>query len=302
MNTVALVDASLRRHDDSLPPPPLRASAVQTNPTVIPAQAGIHVGCVPNGYRIKSGMTRLVVGLLSLLAWAPIATAAPACLPMIGERMAFDVNWEFINGGSATLEYQSREGGGYRILTRARTNKFFDLFKKVRDTITADGICVDGKQQSTAFVLDQHENRYRAHKETRFLWRQNKVEYIQNGKTDSYPVPAGHLSVMDAFTRVRQLPLQPGSTVRVPVFDSRKRYQVEVTVADKTKRLRAPWGERVECIVVTPRLKTAGIFSSRGSITIWMTHDSRHIPIKLRAKIKIGHILAHLTDYKEPDS
>jgi len=228
------------------------------------------------------------------LAWAQTTT----CLPMIGERLVFDVNWEFINGGSATLEYQAREGGGYRMLTKARTNKFLDLFKKVRDTITADGVCVDGRQQSTLFTLDQHENRYRAHKESRFLWQQNKVAYSQNGKTDLYPVPAGNLSVMDAFTRVRQLPLALGSTVYIPVFDSRKLYQVEVTVGDTTKRLRAPWGEMVECIIVKPHLKTAGIFSSKGSITIWMTNDPHHIPIKMRAKIKIGHILAHLTDYR----
>ncbi|MDQ6965212.1 MAG: DUF3108 domain-containing protein [Mariprofundales bacterium] len=234
------------------------------------------------------------------LLWTSTAVATSPCLPMIGERLAFDIDWEFINGGSAVLEYQARAEGGYRILTTARTNRFLDLFKKVRDTITADGICINGRQQSTLFTLDQHENRYRAHKESRFLWRQNQVRYTQNGKSDLYPAPAGNLSVMDAFTRVRQLPLAPGSTVKIPVFDSRKLYQVEVTVGKKVQRLRAPWGAWVECIIVTPHLKTAGIFSSRGSITIWMTNDSRHIPIKMRAKIKIGHILAHLTAYREP--
>jgi len=243
----------------------------------------------------------LLMITVCLNGWNPTQAQAADCLTMIGERLVFDVNWEFINGGSASLEYQSLGNHRYRMLTHARTNSFFDLFKKVRDTITADGVCIDGKQQSTAFVLDQHENRYRAHKETLFLWQQNKVSYTQNDKTDVYPVPAGNLSVMDAFTRVRQLPLALGSIVHIPVFDSRKLYQVEVTVGDATKRLRAPWGGMVECIVVKPHLKTAGIFSSRGSITIWMTNDSRHIPIKMRAKIKIGHILAHLTDYKEPD-
>ncbi|MDX8409850.1 MAG: DUF3108 domain-containing protein [Mariprofundales bacterium] len=234
--------------------------------------------------------TSLLVGALQ--------AHAVSCIPFVGERLAFDVNWEFINGGSATLSYQAVGKDGYRIVTKARTNRVLDLFKKVRDTITAEAVCIDGKQQSVSFVLDQHENRYRGHKETRFRWREGEVDYRQNGKTDVYPVPAGHLSVMDAFTRVRQLVLTPGSTIRLPVFDSRKRYEIEVTVSDKTKLLRAPWGERVECLVVTPHLLTAGIFSSKGTITIWMTNDARHIPIKMRAKIRIGHILAHLTDYR----
>ncbi len=234
---------------------------------------------------------------MSLLLGGLQAHAA-SCIPFVGERMTFDVNWEFINGGSATVTYRTAGTDGYRIVTKARTNRLLDLLKKVRDTITAEAVCIDGKQQSVSFVLDQHENRYRAHKETRFRWREGLVDYRQNGKTDVYPVPAGHLSVMDAFTRVRQLPLTPGSTIHLPVFDSRKRYEVEVTVSDKTKRLKAPWGERVECLVVTPHLKTAGIFSSKGKITIWMTNDARHIPIRMRAKIRIGHIFAHLTAYQ----
>ncbi len=237
-------------------------------------------------------LTTLVVAGISPLH-------AAECPPPVGERLTFDVNWEFINGGSATLEYQKRTNG-YRVLIKARTNRFLDLFKKVRDTITADGVCVKGALQSTAFILDQHENRYRARKETRFLWRDNAVTYRQNDKTDRYRVPAGHLSVVDAFTRVRRLPLKLGAIIRIPVFDSRKRYEVEVTVADRTQRLRAPWGKKVECLMVTPHLKTAGIFSSKGTMTIWMTNDTRHIPIKMRAKIKIGHILAHLTDYQPP--
>jgi len=33
-------------------------------------------------------------------------------------------------------------------------------------------------------------------------------------------------------------------------------------------------------------------------MTLWMTDDARHIPIKLKAKIKFGHIYAHLTSYR----
>ncbi|MDQ6950738.1 MAG: DUF3108 domain-containing protein [Mariprofundales bacterium] len=238
------------------------------------------------------------VALLLLAGLSP--SYAATCMPFAGEQLTFAVNWEFINGGSAVISYRDGDTDGYRMITTARTNKLLDIFKKVRDIITSEAVCIKGQAQSVSFTLDQHERHYRAHKETKFRWREGKVDYTQNHKTDTYSVSAGHLSVMDAFTRVRQLPLTRGSTIRLPVFDSRKSYLVVVTVGKKTTRLKAPWGGVVECIAVTPHLKTAGIFSSRGTMTIWMTNDARHIPLKMRAKIRIGHIVAYLTDYTPP--
>ncbi|MDX8397387.1 MAG: DUF3108 domain-containing protein [Mariprofundaceae bacterium] len=228
------------------------------------------------------------------------AYAENNCMPYSGEQLTFNVGWEFINAGSATMTVSSPNSDTYNIHTAARTNKFLDLFKKVRDTIISEGRCIDGKMQSTRFDLEQHERSYHAKKETRFDWQNNKVFYTQNKKTDSYDVSAGHLNVMDAFFRVRNTKLKAGDTLTIAVFDSRKTYNVIVTVGKKTKMLKAPWGGHVECLSLEPVLQTAGLFSSKGKMKIWVTNDSRHIPIKLIAKIKIGHIVGTLIDYKEP--
>jgi len=238
--------------------------------------------------------------LCGLLLCYTHANAATHCLPFAGEQLTFNVGWEFINAGSAVMTVESPSDQTYRIHTQARTNKFLDIFKKVRDTITSTGQCIDGHMQSTAFNLEQHERSYHAKKMSVFDWQHNKVQYTQNNKTDDYDVPAGHLNVIDAFFKVRNMPLKAGDTIKIPVFDSREKYEVIVKVGKKTKLLRAPWGEYIKCISIEPILKTAGVFSSKGKIKIWVTPDSRHIPIKLIAKIKIGHIVGNLTAYKEP--
>jgi len=238
--------------------------------------------------------------LISLWLCISTAHAEHACLPFAGEKLTFKVGWEFINAGTATMTVSAPTDKAYKVHTFARTNKFLDMFKKVRDTIVSEGVCVDDKMQSTHFDLEQHERSYHAKKQTFFDWQHNKVLYTQNKKTDSYDVPAGHLNVIDAFFRVRNEKLTMGQTLSIPVFDSRKTYNVVVTVGKKKKMLRAPWGGHVECISLEPVLKTEGIFSSKGKLKIWVTNDSRHIPIKLIAKIKIGHIVGTLSDYKEP--
>jgi len=233
-----------------------------------------------------------------LLAQPALAMAEKApCMPYVGEQMNFSVGWEFINAGSASMNITG-DAAGWQIQTLARTNAFLDMFKKVRDTITAKGVCNAGRMQSTVFDIDQHERSYHASKKTRFLWKQNKVTFAQNGKTDTYDVPAGHLSVLDAFFAVRNLKLVAGKNLSIPVFDSRKRYEIVVQVSPKKKKMKAPWGGFVDCIEVEPKLKTAGIFSSTGEIKIWMTDDAQHIPLKMTAKIKIGHIVALLSDYR----
>jgi len=225
--------------------------------------------------------------------------AAPKPFPYHGEMMKFDVGWEFVNAGTATMHFSNNGDNGYRIDTDARTNKFMDMFKKVRDSITSEGVFIDDKAQSTLFVLEQHERDYHALKKTEFLWKENKVNYTHNDKTDSYDVPAGYLNVMDAFFLTRTLPVQEGEIIKIPVFDSRKRYKIVVSLIKKEK-LHAPWGEWVECLLIEPKLKSEGIFSSVGTMQVWITDDARRIPLKMTAKIKIGRIIARLTDYKAP--
>ena len=241
-------------------------------------------------------MKKYFLALLLLMAATPVY-AASSCLPYIGETLHFSVGWEFVNAGSATLTYSSMGENGYRVHTFAKTNKFLDIFKKVRDTIVSEGVCLDGKIQSTRFDLNQHENRYKSNKKTEFLWKENRVKYTHNNNTTFYDVPAGHLNVMDAFTHIRMLDLKPGAVIHVPVFDQKKTYHVVVNVSKKKAVLKMPSGEKVECLIIEPKLKTAGVFSSKGKIKIWMTNDSRHIPLKMTAKIKIGRIMARLTGY-----
>ena len=247
-------------------------------------------------YFATLGVIWLFTVWLPVTSHAATATKALPCMPYVGEQFSFDVGWEFINAGSATMNI-SAKNQGWQVKTFARTNKVLDVFKKVRDTITAEGLCVNGQMQSTVFDADLKERKYSAKKYVRFLWKKNQVSYTQHKNTELFDVPAGHLSVIDAFLAVRKLDLTPGQTLNIPVFDSRKRYEVIVNVMDKKKRLKTPWGEEVDCIVIKPKLKTEGIFASKGEMTIWMTDDKRHIPIKMRAKIKFGRVFAHLTGY-----
>ena len=249
--------------------------------------------CVP-----RVSARPLVLSVFLWLAAAGVASADEVmpCMPFAGERMLFNVGWEFINAGVADMRIEA-DAAGYRVISRGKSNKLLDLFHKVRDTIISAGVCRNGKLQSERFDVEQHEGHYQSSKQVRFLWQENAATHTQNGKTDRYAVPAGHLDAIDAFFRVRKAHLEPGMKLRIPIFDSRKKYDVLVEVKKRAK-LRAPWGKAINCLLIIPRLKTRGIFSSKGKVKIWLTDDARHIPLKVTARVKIGRIVAKLSQYQ----
>jgi len=241
---------------------------------------------------------RLIAVILSLCfsVTAEAKDAPTPCMPFAGEYMLFDAGWEFIRAGTADMRVETM-GNSYRITSHGNSNHLLDIFHKVRDRTISEGVCRKDKLQSTLFDIVQNEGRYHSKKQVHFLWEKNTVTHTQNSKTDSYNVSAGHLNAIDAFFAVRKMKLSPGTTVHVPIFDSRKQYMLEVSIL-KTQQLMAPWGKSVECLVVEPKLKTKGIFSSKGKVKVWMTNDARHIPLKMVAKVKIGHIVARLRRYE----
>ncbi|MDQ7005523.1 MAG: DUF3108 domain-containing protein [Ghiorsea sp.] len=243
-------------------------------------------------------MFKILFIMLGLLLSPQQAASATDCFPFIGEKYKFSVNWEFVNAGYAEIEVSKKGDSGYRIYNFARTNGFIDLFKRVRDTLISEGVCLNGEMQSTLFSTDQLERDYRAKKFVRYLYEEDKVEFTKNDKTTMFDVPKGHLNVIDAFYLTRMSPPSQAKPLSIPVFDSEKKYDVTVKLL-KHERIKAPWGKWVDCLVIQPELKTEGVFTSVGVIKIWLTNDARAIPLKITAKLKIGRIVVRLTEYSK---
>ncbi|MDX8382722.1 MAG: DUF3108 domain-containing protein, partial [Ghiorsea sp.] len=225
-------------------------------------------------------MSMIYMMLLALLLpiQAQAASTLP-CFPFVGEKMEYSVGWEFIHAGSAEINISRQGESGYKVHNFASTNGFFDIFKKVRDTLVSEGVCLGDAMQSTLFTTDQVEKKYTAKKHVEYVWQENKVKYNKNGKTTMFDVPAGHLNVLDAFYLTRIHPPTEDQPLSIPVFDAGEKYQVTVKLL-KRETLRAPWGKRVDCLVIQPELKTEGVFTSVGVIKIWLTDDERRIPLK----------------------
>ena len=105
------------------------------------------------------------------------------------------------------------------------------------------------------------------------------------------------LDLLSAFYFLRLQKLKEGQLVRFPVNDDGVNYWFDIVVG-KHEKLKTDCG-KVKTIKVEPKLLGPGKLISRpGEMTMWVTDDNKHIPLKLVAKTASGTVNAKLTNFK----
>ena len=209
------------------------------------------------------------------------------------EKLRFEVAWEFIVVGHASMDVAGIESVGgrpaYHIFTEARSTPFFDVFYKVRNTneswIDTESLC----SLKYAAVSDEKDSR----KVETELFDQINHTFLILGKDKSGTIPAWVQDVLSSLYYIRTKDLGVGQEY---VFDTQSgdtSWPLRVKVLKKEK-IRVPAG-RFDCFVVEPSIREgAGIFQAKGKLLVWLTADAKKIPVRMRSEIAVGSIDARL--------
>lgn len=211
-----------------------------------------------------------------------------------GEWFQYSIGYGIIDAGSATMEVQKfvevKGRPVYQIRTVATSNRVFDAFYPVRDTmfslIDAEGIF------SWRFEKHQHEGDYHRSQEIQF---EQTAGYALEGQ-DTILIPEYVQDVLSAFYFIRTQTLIVGDTLLLPNMTDKLSYEMQVIVHAK-ESISTPAGD-FDCIKVEPILLATGIFRNKGKIYVWLTDDRLHMPVLVRSKIIVGAIHAKLTAYR----
>jgi len=106
----------------------------------------------------------------------------------------------------------------------------------------------------------------------------------------------GMLDLISAFYFVRLQKLKEGQLVRFPVNDDGVNYWFDVVVG-KREKLKTECG-KVKTIRLEPKLFHGRFFSRPGEMTMWVSDDNKHVPLKLVAKTPSGTLNAKLLNFK----
>lgn len=212
----------------------------------------------------------------------------------VGEELFFDINYGFINAGSAQMrvldivEWAGRPC--YYIQTQAHSNSFFSSIFPVNDTVETivDAVGL----YSWHFEKRLREGSYASDRVYTFD-QLNNLAFYEN---DTLPAPKFVQDVLSSFYYVRTLDLKIGETVTVDNFSRGKHAPLEVKVLRK-ETVETKAGE-FDCIVVEPLLQAAGVFRHEGKLTVWLTDDKLKMPVQMKSKVLVGAISATLTDFK----
>ncbi len=221
----------------------------------------------------------------------------------VGEKLEFNIHYQFIDAGEATLEVQ--EGSlvmgrrTFNILSTAKSNSFIDVFFPVRDI---NGSMTDRDSlASITFHQNLHEGHYKVIRNTTIQYDAGKYEFTRYYKgqtqTSAGPITQPVHDILSAFYLTRTLALIPGGDYEFPVFSDGELYPLDVKVDPQIETIRVKAG-KFECLKVTPIVVGDTIFqASKGKMTIWMTNDARKMPVLIRSKAAIGAFDAELTRY-----
>lgn len=97
--------------------------------------------------------------------------------------------------------------------------------------------------------------------------------------------------IVSAIYFLRTQPLTPGQTFNIAISDSGRVYQVPATVVVEKKKMKSVLG-KVEVVRVDVELFGPGrpVEEGKGKMSIWVTNDERHVPLKARLSHEMGQL------------
>lgn len=212
--------------------------------------------------------------------------------PSAPEKLLFDIVWggwsfRWVHAGQATLELLPTAAPQIvQMRSLAWGNGFFQSFYPVRDTVIS-WIHTGGIYPlSFTKILNEGSYRFRGH--SIYDQARNRITLPDT----SFSIAPFTHDVLSAFYFIRSQPLKVGDSLHLAAVSGKKAYNLKV-ICHRRETIEVPAG-KFPCLVVEPILKGDGLFKAKGTLLIWMTDDSRHMPVKMQSKIPVGSIKAEL--------
>jgi len=222
----------------------------------------------------------------------------PSARPFhVGEQLTYDISWLYITAGTAVMAIGDAGTDGERPLVKLVTTtqsrpaitKFFPVDNRVESIMDPATLLPEH------LIFRRREGKKKEDIEYTFHQKEGTVTAVKGGTPETLEIPPGTQDVISCLYYARsELSLQPGSSLSLNVFHDKKNRKVEVRV-EEIETVNGPWGE-VETARVLVVMPFQGLFLNQGNIRVWFTNDDRRVPVRMKAKVVIGSIVADLVN------
>ncbi|MGC3978879.1 MAG: DUF3108 domain-containing protein [Paludibacteraceae bacterium] len=221
-----------------------------------------------------------------------------------GEKLTFKVTFSSgltgdVKGGEATMSVQNktvRIGGkeAYHATLTGGTTGIIEWFYQVENKYES---YIDIKSKSPLLYAQfVRENKYQK-KDTVHFDQSNNTAVYDGKKMD---IPANTQDFLSVFYYVRSLDmskLKKGDAFVVPFFSSDKVTNFKIIYNGvetiKTRKL-----GKISCYSFKPQVPTGKVFKDQYPATMWISADSKRLPVLVDAKMKVGRMKMELLEYQ----
>jgi hypothetical protein len=214
-----------------------------------------------------------------------------------GERLTFQAKWGFIPAGEAVLEIlpiETLDGvKSYHFVMTAKTYPYIDLFYKFRERIDA---YTDLEMTHSLHYEVKKEGKREKHVVVNFNWERQEAQYSNFGeKRNPISVMPGSFDPLSVFYAFRLHDLKENNELKTPVTDGKKCVMGKAKIL-KRETIKVASGTYDTYLVVPDLAHIGGVFEKTkdAKLEIWVTADTRRIPVKIKSKVVVGSFVGEL--------
>lgn len=217
-----------------------------------------------------------------------------------GEKVTFKVYYAvagvYVDAGTATftntLETLNNKPV-FHIVGEGHTNSSYDWIYKVRDRYET---YVDtATMQPLKFVRNVNEGGHKIYQNVTF----NKTASTAVTNEGVFKVPNCVQDVVSSVFYARNIDfsnLQPNDKIAFSMFLDNEVYNMYIRYLGKEK-IKTKYG-KFDAIKFKPLLIKGTIFEGGENMTVWVTDDANHIPVRIESPISVGKVKIDMMGYE----
>jgi len=240
----------------------------------------------------------LLTGIPLLALSQANVTSAHAFQPR--EKISYNVYYNvigiYVNAGTATFTTSSerfQNSDVFHVVGEGSTNPRYDWIFKVRDRYESYFNTTD--LQPVKFIRQINEGKYKKHEEVTFNQKANTA----TTKNGVYKVPENVQDVISVMYYARNInydQYKSGDKIPFSMFLDDKVYNMYINYLGK-ETITTKYGT-FKAIKLKPLLLKGSIFDGGEKMTIWVTDDPNHIPVRVESPIVVGSVKVDLMHYE----
>jgi len=218
-----------------------------------------------------------------------------------GEVLRYRIHYGILNAGFATLTTQNVDYKGqphFHVKGEGNSSGAVSIFFKVNDIYESYINSQTGKP--SYYIRNVREGKYRRNFASTFNHHNHSVSLHDRikGDTKTFDIPNDIQDMISAFYYLRNLSsneLKVGSQVHMNIWIDDEIYPFLLKVVG-TEVIKTPFG-KINTLKIIPSVMSGRVFKDKEGVTMWISNDQNHIPIRIQAELVVGSLKADLQQY-----